>query len=194
MGKDNQILLFFMKFASRAGEKLEHAIREFKISVKGLVCADFGSSTGGFVDCLLQNGAEKVYAVETGYGVLDWKLRNDNRVVVMERINAMHVDLPEKVDFITIDTSWTRLENIIPSALKNLKPAGKIITLLKPHYEVESKMLRKGKLQEELIPNVLGLVKNNLGEIDVEIIGETESPLVGQKGGNKEYLLYLKRK
>src|SRR3989344_4134141 len=88
-----------MKYASRAGEKLEHALATFKISVAGLVCADFGSSAGGFVDCLLQHGAQKVYAVETGYGVLDWKLRNDPRVIVMERQNAMHVVLPEKVDF-----------------------------------------------------------------------------------------------
>ena len=183
-----------MKFASRAGEKLEHALKEFKISVKGLVCADFGSSTGGFVDCLLQNGAEKVYAVETGYGVLDWNLRNNKQVVVMERINAMHVDLPEKVDLITIDTSWTRLENIVPSALKNLKPTGQIIALLKPQYEAEPKMLRKGKLSDEFIPEVINGVKDKLNDIGVNVIAETESPIVGEKGGNKEYLLLIQNK
>ena len=105
-----------MTYASRAGEKLEHALKSFGISVLGYVCADFGSSTGGFVDCLLQAGAKKVYAIETGYGVLDWKLRNDQRVIVMEKTNAMHVELPEKIDLITIDTSWTKLEKIIPNA------------------------------------------------------------------------------
>src|SRR5579859_6656968 len=123
------------QYVSRAGGKLEFALQEFNISVKDLVVADFGSSTGGFVDCLRQNGAKKVYAVETGYGTLDWKLRNDPRVVVMERTNAMHVDLPEKVDLVTIDTSWTKQKNILPNALHNLKPGKQIISLIKPHYE-----------------------------------------------------------
>src|SRR3989344_7725903 len=118
-----------MPYASRAGEKLEHGLKNFNISVADLVCADFGSSTGGFVDCLLQAGAKKVYAVETGYGVLAWQLRNDPRVAVMERTNAMHVELPEKVAFISIDTSWTKLEKIIPSALRNLANAGTIVAL-----------------------------------------------------------------
>src|SRR3990167_574522 len=134
-----------MPYASRAGEKLEHALNTFNVKVDGFVCADFGSSTGGFVDCLLQAGAEKVYAVETGYGVLDWKLRNDKRVVVLERKNAMHIELPEKIDLITIDTSWTKIKKILPNALKNLKADGRIIALIKPHYEAEPKMLREGK-------------------------------------------------
>src|SRR3989344_3151588 len=108
-----------MPYVSRAGDKLEHALKNFNFNPENLVCADFGSSTGGFVDCLLKFGAKKVYAVETGYGVLDWKLRNDERVIVMERKNAMHVALPEKVDLITIDTSWTKLENIMPNALNS---------------------------------------------------------------------------
>src|SRR3989344_155077 len=108
-----------MSYVSRAGEKLEYALKTFDIRVKDLVCADFGSNTGGFVDCLLNFGAKKVYSVETGKGVLDWKLRQDPRVIVMEKTNAMHVELEEKVDFISIDTSWTRLEKVIPNALKN---------------------------------------------------------------------------
>src|SRR3989344_6980075 len=135
-----------MPYASRAGEKLEHALKSFNVNVANLICADFGSSTGGFVDCLLQAGAKKVYAVETGYGVLDYKLRIDERVVVMEKENAMHVQLPEKVDFITIDVSWTKLEKVIPNALKNLKENGQMITLVKPHYEADQRMIRKGKL------------------------------------------------
>src|SRR4051812_11330036 len=95
-------------FISRAGQKLDHALTAFGVGVGGLVCADLGSNTGGFVDCLLQRGASRVYAVDTGYGVLDWKLRKDPRVVVMERTNAMHVRLPEPVDLVTIDVAWTR--------------------------------------------------------------------------------------
>ncbi len=182
-----------MAYASRAGEKLEHALKEFGVDVSNLVCADFGSSAGGFVDCLLQQGAHKVYAVETGYGVLDWKLRNDPRVIVMERQNAMHVVLPEKVDFITIDTSWTKLEKVVPNALLNLNPDGKIIVLVKPHYEADQPKLIKGKLPEETIPEVLDEVKAKLKGLDLEIIGETESPILGEKGKNKEFLFYLKR-
>ena len=179
------------KYVSRAGEKLEHAIKIFGLQVAELICADFGSSTGGFTDCLLQSGAKKVYAVETGYGVLDWKLRNDARVVVMERSNAMHVVLPEKVDLITIDTGWTQLEKIVPNALKNLKPGGRIVALLKPHYEAEPRMLRKGKLIETFIPETLDKVKASLKKLGVEVSAETESPILGGKGQNKEYLLLL---
>lgn len=181
-----------MPYASRAGEKLEYALKNFKINVADSVCADFGSSTGGFVDCLLQAGARKVYAVETGYGVLDWKLRNDTRVAVMERTNAMHVKLPEEADFITIDASWTKLDKIIPNALKNLKEKGRVIALVKPHYEAEPKMLRKGKLLDDSIPEILNNVRNKLREIGIEILNETQSPILGEKGKNKEYLFLLK--
>jgi len=95
-------------FASRAGQKLDHALTTFSLDIEGKICADLGCSTGGFTDCLLRRGAAKVFAVDTGYGVLDWKLRKDPRVVVMERTNAMHVDLPERVELITIDVGWTR--------------------------------------------------------------------------------------
>ncbi len=183
-----------MKFVSRAGEKLDHAITNFNISVKDLICADFGSNTGGFVDCLLLHGAKKVYSVETGHGVLDWKLRPDPRVVVMEKTNAMHVELPEKMDLITIDTSWTRLEKILPNAINNLKPGGEIITLVKPHYEAESHMIKKGKLDEEFIPLILENVKSKINQLGLEILGEAVSPLVGRSAKNKEYLLYLKPK
>ena len=181
-----------MKYASRAGEKLEHAIDTFHVDVTGKTCADFGASTGGFVDCLLQHGADKVYAVETGYGLLDWKLRNDPRVVVMERTNAMHVTLPEKVDLISMDTSWTRIENTIGNAVANLKPEGDILALIKPHYEASSRQLRKGKLAEEFIGDVLLNVKETLTNFGVDLIAETESPIVGSKGGNKEWLMHLK--
>jgi len=180
------------KYASRAGEKLEHALNNFDVPVKGVTCADFGSSTGGFVDCLLQHGAEKVYAIETGYGILDWKLRNNPKVIVIERQNAMHVILPEKVDLITIDTSWTKLKNIVPNAIKNLKESGFIISLVKPHYEAEPRMLRKGTLLEESIGEVLGYVRKDLADISMDVLKETESPLKGEKGGNKEFIFLLK--
>ncbi len=182
-----------MPYASRAGEKLAHALVEFKVNVTDLVCADFGSNTGGFVDCLLQNGAQKVYSVETGYGVLDWKLREDPRVIVKERQNAMHIVLPETVDLITIDTSWTKLEKTVPNALNNLKPGGHIITLVKPHYEAPTHLIRKGKLPDEAIPDVLEKVRADLHRLDIKILGETESPITGEKKKNKEFLLYLSR-
>lgn len=183
-----------MTFASRAGEKLEHALKTFNISATGKICADFGASTGGFVDCWLQHGAQKVYAVETGYGLLDWNLRNNPRVVVMERTNAMHVELPEKMDFISMDTSWTKIENTIGNALANLKPNGEIIALIKPHYEAKPAQLRKGKLPEENVFEVIKNVKEILSGFDVEIMNETPSPIVGSKGGNTEWLLQLRRK
>src|SRR5258706_7140226 len=124
-------------FVSRAGEKLSFALKEFKIDVKDKICADFGSSTGGFVDCLLKNGARKVYSIDTAYGELAWKLRQDKRVVVMEKTNAIHVTLPEKMDVITNDTSWTKQMFVLPNILNNLRPNGIIITLIKPHYEAD---------------------------------------------------------
>src|ERR1700755_535801 len=122
-------------FVSRAGQKLDHALTTFQIDVSTKTCADLGCSTGGCTDCLLQRGAVKVYAVDTGYGVLDWKLRKDPRVVVMERTNAMHLYLPGEVDLITIDVSGPRQRNILPSALSFLRNNGAIVSLIKPHYE-----------------------------------------------------------
>lgn len=179
------------QFASRAGEKLEHAIAEFHIDVTDKPCADFGSSVGGFVDCLLHHGATKVYAVETGYGQLAWKLRQDKRVIVMERTNAMHVTLPEKVDLITNDTSWTKQKNILPNILRNLKPNGHIITLIKPHYEAEKKLLHKGVLDEAVSELVARQTLEEIQSMGLTVLGFTKSPIVGGKGGNTEYLAYL---
>ncbi|HSU65234.1 MAG TPA: SAM-dependent methyltransferase, partial [Tepidisphaeraceae bacterium] len=114
------------RFVSRAGEKLDHALNAFALDVTGWVCADFGSNTGGFTDCLLQRGATKVYAIDTGYGVLDWKLRKDPRVVVMERTNAMHVALPERTDLVVIDVAWTKQRNILPAAMRVVRPGGTV--------------------------------------------------------------------
>lgn len=176
-------------FASRAGEKLAFALENFKLDVTGLVCADFGSSTGGFVDCLLKNGAIRVYAVETGYGVLDWKLRQNPQVVVKERTNAMHIELPEKVDLLTNDTSWTRQEIIFPNILKNLKPDGLIVTLIKPHYEAGQKLLHHGVLDEVTAEKVTkDVIKRIEYLFPVKNNNLTKSPLLGGKGGNTEFL------
>jgi 23S rRNA (cytidine1920-2'-O)/16S rRNA (cytidine1409-2'-O)-methyltransferase len=174
------------KFVGRAGEKLDFALNHFKINVADKICADFGSSVGGFVDCLLQHGAKKVYAVETGYGVLDWGLRKNPRVVVMERINAMHVQLPEKMDLITIDASWTKQENIIPNALKNLKPGGQIITLIKPHYEAGI-----AKLAETEAEMIARQAAEKLKSFDINLKGLIKSPIIGGKAGNCEYIALL---
>lgn len=177
-------------FVSRAGEKLASALNKFTVPVSGKIAADFGSSTGGFVDCLLQNGAEKVYAVEVGYGTLDWKLRNDERVIVMERTNAMHVVLPEKVDIITIDSGWTKQEKILPNAKVNLKDEGIIISLIKPHYEAPE-FVRKGKLMEEKVDEVMEKVKTRIAALGFTVNEVIESPIVGEKGGNREFLVLL---
>src|SRR5688572_22601663 len=147
------------EFVSRAGRKLEHALGVFGVEVAGVVCADFGSNTGGFVDCLLQRGAARVYAIDTGYGALEWKLRKDPRVVVMERTNAMHVALPELVGLVSIDVAWTKQRHILPAARRALEAGGKVVTLIKPHYEAEASLLRKGVLPQESLPAVLGHVK-----------------------------------
>lgn len=180
------------KFASRAGEKLQHALDEFGMDVGGLTCADFGSSTGGFVDCLLQNGASKVYSVDTAYGELAWKLRNDEKVVVLERTNAMHVQLPEKVDLITIDTGWTKQEKILPSAFRNLKPKGSVVSLIKPHYEAPGSV-RKGKLAENQVEDVLHSVVGIIEGLGGEVLKTIESPKLGERAGNKEFLVHVVR-
>ncbi|MCL4387426.1 TlyA family RNA methyltransferase [Patescibacteria group bacterium] len=182
------------RFASRAGLKLQHALKEFNIDVKDKVCADLGSSTGGFTDCLLQNGAKKVYSIDVCYGELAWKLRNNPKVAVMERTNALHVELSEKVDLITIDVGWTKQKHIIPHAIELLKKNGKIISLLKPHYEAEKEWLIKGKVKDEFLQIVIEKVKNDLSSLPVTIEKITQSPIVGEKGGNKEFLMLLSYK
>jgi 23S rRNA (cytidine1920-2'-O)/16S rRNA (cytidine1409-2'-O)-methyltransferase len=181
------------EFVSRAGQKLEHALASFGIDVTGFVCADLGSNAGGFVDCLLRRGAAKVYAIDTGYGALEWKLRKDPRVVVMERTNAMHVTLPEPVDFVSIDVAWTKQRHILPAAERMLKEDGQVVTLIKPHYEAEAGMLRKGVLPGEHLEAVVERVKRQIGEIGFEVEGVVTSPIKGAKG-NFEVLGWLRAK
>ncbi len=178
-------------FVSRAGLKLDHALNVFKIDVTGWVCADLGCNTGGFVDCLLQRGAAKVYAIDTGYGVLDWKLRKDPRVIVMERTNALHAELPELVQLVTIDVAWTKQKHIIPPATRMLKPGGWIVSLIKPHYEAEASLLVKGVLPAGEVESVVNQVKTNVEGADVEVIQTVLSPIKGAKG-NVEVLAKLR--
>lgn len=178
-------------FVSRAGEKLQFALHSFRFSPQNLICADFGSSTGGFVDCLLKNGAEKVYSVDVSYGELAWTLRNDPKVVVMERTNALHVTLPEKMDLITVDTGWTKQILILQNVVKNLKPQGHIITLIKPHYEAPKEYLVKGRLKDEKMDEVIEKVKQEIYSLELTLDGLVESPIVGEKGKNREFLALL---
>ena len=180
-----------MGFVSRAGQKLEHALSHFKLDASAKVCADLGSNTGGFVDVLLQRGAARVYAIDTGYGALDWKLRKDPRVVVMERTNAMHATLPEKVNVVTIDVAWTRQRHILPAARRLIADDGFCITLIKPHYEAEAAMLKKGVLPEAMVPQIVQSLRQTIQDAGFTLIGNVESPIKGAKG-NVEVLAQLR--
>lgn len=179
-------------FVSRGGIKLQAALDNFQVQVKDRVVLDVGSSTGGFVDCLLQNGAKKVYSVDTAYGELAWKLRNDPKVVVLERTNILHLDsLPEKVDLVTIDAGWTKLELVLEAIKKFLKEDSEIVALLKPHYEADKRDLVKGVLKEELLDQVKNAVTQKITNLGFSIKNEMESPIKGG-AGNTEYLIYLR--
>ena len=193
-------------FVSRGGLKLRCALDTFALDPTGLVCADLGSSTGGFTDCLLQAGAAHVYAVDTGYGIIAWKLRSDPRVTVLERANALHTDPPSQiahgVDLVVLDLGWTRQPHAIPAALRWLGSGGRIITLIKPHYEQPQQTdARKGKLrvltseQAEGITN--HIVQTQLPKLGVRVLGLVKSPILGGKSrrgagrGNAEWLALL---
>ncbi len=180
------------KFVSRGGLKLEHALRTFNVDVTGLTVLDVGSSTGGFVDCLLQNGAVKIYSVDTAYGELAWKLRKNPGVVVMERQNILYLDsLPEQVDLITIDITFSSLTKVLPVVKKFLKPTGRIIALLKPQYENQQLALKnKGVIPESDREAIVGSVIDFAIHNGWQVLSQTGSPILGTDG-NKEYLLYL---
>ena len=167
------------------------ALQAFALDITSYVCADFGSHVGGFVDCLLQHGAAKVYAVEPGYGVLDYRLRQDERVVVCERTNALRFTCPEPCDLVTIDVGWTPQRLILPAARRALKPEGAVITLVKPHYEAPKQWLRGGVLRTGRLDEVLATCRADVVELGWEIRQEIESPLPGH-GGNVEWLWLLR--
>lgn len=179
-------------FVSRGGIKLQAVLDKFNVDVKDKVALDVGSSTGGFVDCLLQNGVKRVYAVDTAYGEFAWKLRNDPRVVVMERTNILHLEeLSETVDLITIDAGWTKLELVLPVVKKFLKSDGIIIALLKPHYEAPKNILEKGIVPAEIVEKIKDQVVERVKGLKFRVENIMESPILGG-AGNLEYLLLLK--
>ena len=180
-----------MSYVSRAGQKLEQALVHFQIDVAGKICADLGSNAGGFVDCLLQHGAAKVYAIDTGYGALEWKLRKDPRVVAMERTNAMHTTLDEKVGIVTIDVAWTKQKHILPAARRMIADDGSCITLIKPHYEAHASLLLEGVLPEQYVAGVVEGVQGDIAAAGFDLVGTVESPIKGAKG-NTEVLALLR--
>lgn len=186
-------------FVGRGGLKLAHALREFKLNLRALACADFGANIGGFTDCMLRSGASSVVAVDTGYGNLAWALRNDPRVFVMERTNALYAGPPHgPLDFIAIDLGWTPQRHAIPSALRWLKPGGRIISLIKPHYEVEKTekyLLVRGVLAETDAERIAVRTAESLPALGVRVDGFTRSPIEGGagkgRGGNAEWLVLI---
>lgn len=185
------------EFAGRAGEKLDGALTEFHIDLTGAVCADFGANVGGFTDCLLRRGAARVYAVDTGYGDLAWRLRKDPRVVVMERTNVLHCPVPEPVDLVTVDVAWTPQQRVVPAAAAwlrsdgGLAPLG-IVTLLKPHYELAKirGQTPHQPLTDDEAEDVCRRVCDRLAEMGFRLRARIRSPLRG-KGGNVEHVLWL---
>lgn len=178
-------------YVSRAGAKLAHALAAFHVTPAGWVCADLGANSGGFTDCLLKHGATRVFAVERGYGVLDYRLRSDPRVVVMERADALHAILAEPVRLVAIDTGWTRQALILPAAKRLMTPDGQIITLVKPHYEASPDRLVGGVLPDDETEGIIAPVRSLLASLGLSLIAETESPIRGQ-GGNREMLWHLR--
>jgi 23S rRNA (cytidine1920-2'-O)/16S rRNA (cytidine1409-2'-O)-methyltransferase len=190
------------KFVSRGGHKLEHALEHFQIDVAGLIAIDLGASTGGFTDCLLQRGAARVYAVDVGHGQLAWKLRQDPRVVVMEKTNARDLSpasFPQPfngADLIVIDCSFISLQKLLPAAVALLRPSAKLVALVKPQFEAGKTEVDKGEgviTDPAIHERVLRELRAFVEEMEnLNWIGVTESPLLGP-AGNKEFLVLLEK-
>lgn len=185
-----------LKYVSRGGLKLEKAMEAFPITLKDCVCADIGASTGGFTDCMLQNGASKVYAIDVGYGQLAWKLRTDERVVNLERTNfryVTHEQIPEELHFASVDVSFISLKHILPPLKNLLKADGTAVCLIKPQFEAgKDKVGKKGVVRDksvhiEVIENVIGYIT----ESGFSLLMLDFSPIKGPEG-NIEYLAYIK--
>ena len=182
-------------YVSRGGLKLEKALRDFGVKPEGFVCSDSGASTGGFTDCLLQQGAKKVFAIDVGYGQLDWKIRSDERVVVMERTNIRYVtpeDLGEPLDLSVIDVSFISLKIVLPTIKNLLKPTGQVLCLIKPQFEAgKEKVGKKGVVREpEIHQEVLDSFVQTVTDLGFTILGLTFSPVKGPEG-NIEFLGHL---
>ncbi len=181
------------RFVSRGGEKLEHAVSAFAIDVAGLIALDVGASTGGFTDCLLQRGAARVYAVDVGYGQLDQRLRDDPRVIVMERTNIRDLSsLPERPDIATIDASFISLTKVLPAVIALVRPGAAIVALVKPQFEAaRAEVSRRGVVRDPLVhASVIGRVAWWCVNHELRVRGVATSPLLGP-AGNKEFFLWL---
>jgi 23S rRNA (cytidine1920-2'-O)/16S rRNA (cytidine1409-2'-O)-methyltransferase len=183
------------KFVSRGGEKLQEAFDQFAIDVKGKVCADIGASSGGFTDCLLQHGAGKVYAIDVGYGILEWKLRNDPRVEVFERTNARNLEeLPEAIDFITADVSFISLKKVlIPASRWFSRNGGQCVVLIKPQFEATREESARGEgvildlgIRQRVLVDILGFGSDH----GFSPLGLVRSPIQGP-AGNVEFLAWM---
>lgn len=186
-----------LRYVSRGGKKLEKAMEVFPISLQNSVCIDIGASTGGFTDCMLQNGAVKVYSVDVGYGQLAWSLRTDERVVNLERTNIRYIteeQIPEPVDFASVDVSFISLTLVLPAAYRLLKENGQMVCLVKPQFEAgKDKVGKKGVVREpEIHKEVIRKVADCAKELHFILSGLDFSPIKGPEG-NIEYLLYLKK-
>ncbi len=184
-------------YVSRGGIKLAKAIEQFDIKVKDLICIDVGASTGGFTDCLLQNGAKRIFAVDVGYGQFAWKLRQNPRIAVIERTNIRKMKqdaLPCQVDLAVIDVSFISLKIVVPATLKFLNQNPKIIALVKPQFEVGKENCGKGVVRDDsLHKKVIDNLTHFFTKIGLECISTIPSPILGPKG-NKEFFLYLEKK
>ncbi len=182
------------RYVSRGGEKLEAALDRFSIAPSGWICADVGASTGGFTDCLLQRGAAKVYAIDVGKGILDWKLRNDPRVEVLEQRNARYLEaLPEPVDLVTADVAFISLRLLFPVFIRWIKPGGCSVVLIKPQFEAGRGQVGKGGVVKdpEIYRSVLEQVLHSAAETGFGVEGLMVSPLKGP-AGNVEFLAHLR--
>jgi 23S rRNA (cytidine1920-2'-O)/16S rRNA (cytidine1409-2'-O)-methyltransferase len=186
------------KFVSRGGGKLEAAFEAFTLNVAGMVCADIGASTGGFTDCLLQHGAVKVYAIDVGRGQMDWRLRNDPRVVVREGLNARFLcerDIPEPFQFAVVDVSFISLTLILPPVTKLIEPGGQLVTLIKPQFEAGRELVGKGGVVRDpaVRESVIERIRQfGTGSLPLEWSGLCESPVKGP-AGNVEFLAWWQK-
>ncbi len=181
------------RFASRGGEKVDRGIEVFALDVHGMITADFGASTGGFTDCLLQRGASRVYAIDVGYGQMVDKLRQDARVIIMDRSNVRYLEsLPEAIDLVTIDVSFIGLKLVLPAAKRVLKPDGRILALVKPQFEAgRGEVGRRGVVRNPVVHRrILEELFATAQELELGLIGLTVSPLRGP-AGNVEFLVLL---
>jgi 23S rRNA (cytidine1920-2'-O)/16S rRNA (cytidine1409-2'-O)-methyltransferase len=184
-----------LPYVSRGGIKLEEAIKSFHVSVKDKTAMDVGASTGGFTDFLLQNGAGKVYAVDVGYGQFHWRLRNDPRVVLLEKTNIRYLEktaVKDSIDIVTIDVSFISLLKVIPNVLEFLSPGKEIIALIKPQFEAGRKDVGKGGVIRDVTirQGVIGKIRDGVVHMGLDVRGIIKSPIMGPKG-NIEYLIYL---